>query len=70
MSKLVAYANGVLVRMYGYVMDTIIERELHFKGGIDFLKARRDSLMHRGRGSEIDPMHYFIMKTAYGGDIG
>ena len=52
--------------MYQYVIDTVIEHNLHFKYPYEYLQTNLNSIMLQGRESDIDPMHYFLMRTSYG----
>lgn len=67
--KILAYANAVYVQMFKFVINAIIDERLPFKSSYEQLEKEMLQIMQKGRGSEINPMDYFLMKVRRTKDI-
>jgi hypothetical protein len=67
--KILAYANAVYVQMFKFVINTIIDERLPYKSSYEHLEKEMVKIMQQGRGSEINPMDYFLMKVRRSKDL-
>ena len=69
MPKILAYANAVYVQMFKFVINSIIDDQLPYKTNYENLEENMLEIMIKGRGSEINPMDYFLMKVRRSKDL-
>ena len=69
--RVVVYANSILNQMYDYLIEKILEHNLHFEYR-DRLRSDPGSFKlngsSHGGADGLDPRTYYLFKYVYGGD--